>query len=125
MRPNKKRGFTIVEVMLCMVIIGILAAVTSYGYGAWRHNIVSKEAKNDLQQVVASMKSARNWDSNGSYPTTIPSSFEASSDINVEYVSGDANGYCINAIGKQYADIQYHVDTRNQGSEQIVSGKCQ
>jgi prepilin-type N-terminal cleavage/methylation domain-containing protein len=120
----KKRGFTIVEVMICIFIIGILTVATAYGYGALSHSVVDKEAKNDLQQVIASMKSSRNWSDSGSYPTAIPSSFESSNDIDVEYAIGDSSGYCISATGKTFSDIIYHVDTRSQGNEQIESGKC-
>ena len=103
------RGFTIIELIVVIVVIGILATVVIVGYGSWRQNIATSNVKSDLTNLGTAMNSARN--TNNGYPTSIPSSFSPSPDVNMSYQYGDASSYCVNASSKTVTSIKYYIKT--------------
>ncbi len=117
---SNKLGFTIIELIVVVVVIGILAAVAVVGYGSWRNSVTTSAVKSDLTQVQTAMANARNFDSG--YPTSIPTSFTPSDEVTVSYVSGDAKKYCVQAISVKIPSIVYHVNTED-GTE-IQTGPC-
>lgn len=68
MKASKKRGFTIVELIVVIAVIGILAGITSVSYGAWRIRAASDVLKSDLTQSASQLKSELNW--RGQYPSS-------------------------------------------------------
>ena len=64
---SNKHGFTIVELILVIAVLGILVALSYFAFGSWRNSIAQSELKSDLKGVHAAMESARNW--NNKYPT--------------------------------------------------------
>ena len=70
MVANKKRGFTIVELLIVIVVIGILAAVIIVAYSGIQKRAQGAAAQSSALQVA---KKAREYsiDNNGSYPTTL------------------------------------------------------
>lgn len=62
----KQSGFTIVEVIIVVVVIGILASITSIGVTSWQHRTSTAAVKSDLQLVSSSMQSYLNF--NNYYP---------------------------------------------------------
>ena len=69
---RRHKGFTIVELMVVMIGIGLLLTVSVFAYGAWRTSVAKTEVMNDLKNVAAAMKNARNFDN--VYPTLTPGS---------------------------------------------------
>jgi len=88
-------GFTIIELVVVISVIGILASVAVLGYGNWRTSVSTAQIKSDLNGVVSVMESARTF--NNAYPATIPSSFVPSNGTTVSGGSIDGKSYCIQA----------------------------
>jgi prepilin-type N-terminal cleavage/methylation domain-containing protein len=114
-RNNNRRGFTIVELSVVMVVLGILAGIVIVSVGSWRTSAARKEVQSDLNGVVAGMNSARNF--NNGYPSSLPGSFTASPNVQLTYVSGDAGGYCIDGKSKLTASATYFIDTIRTGGQ--------
>jgi len=119
---NKKllQAFTIVELVIVITVIGILASISVVGYGSWRTSIAQSEVKNDLKGITAAMESARNFGSG--YPTTLPSSFAASTNVTLTYASGDTTKYCINGVSKVNSAVKFYVDSTT--GKEPKTGAC-
>jgi len=112
MNKRASQGFTIVELIIVVIVIGIIASLAIISYGSWRTNVAEKQAKSDLTQVSAAMESARGFGTVG-YPTSIPSTFTASSGITMTYRFGDKTYYCIDAVSASISSVTFHIDSRS------------
>lgn len=66
-----KTGFTILEIMIVMVIIGVLASVSVIPYTNYVRSARDARRKVDLENLRAALELYRNNDINGSYPQTV------------------------------------------------------
>ena len=105
---RKQKGFTIVELLVVIVAIGILAAITIVSYGNWRYRTAQNEVKSDLNGATSAMESARNFGTG--YPGAIPTSFTASTNVTLTYVSGDLTKYCLMGTSTADATVIYYVN---------------
>ena len=113
------RGFTLVELMIVIAVLAILAGISVVGYGAWRESVAKKEVQTDLQTVATAMLSARNF--NDSYPTSIPSNFSPSPNVQLTYITGSGTGYCVEAVSKTNSNVKYYISSN--GKTPVV-GTC-
>lgn len=129
--PNKT-GFTIVELLVVIVVLGILVSVSYFGFSTWRDRVAESELKSDLNGLYSAMESARSW-SNG-YPvlaqgtvfdgnTTTKNIFTQSTNVKITYSRGDNKAYCVNAISKARPSILMFLDTSN-GNKEPKKGMC-
>lgn len=117
---KRNRGFTLVELLLVIAVIGILAGITVMGYGAWRKNVAVSQLTSELNGVAGAMESARNFGSG--YPLAIPTTFQPSGDVTLTYKNGDTKTYCIEATTIQDTSIIYKYDISQKAEPQ--SGGC-
>jgi len=117
---GNKEGFTVVELVVVIIVIGILAAVSIIGYGSWRKQTATVQVQGDLNSVIAAMESARNFSSG--YPTSVPTTSNTSGASTLTYISGDSKSFCIEAQSTQYSDVRYYVNS-SQGKI-ITAGGC-
>lgn len=119
-KRNNNPGFTIVELLTIIAVISILASISIVGYGAWRQSIARNEVISDLKNVATAMEDARNW--GDVYPTSLPSNFTASANVQLTYSSGNTSSYCIRGVSRKHSNIIYHVRNTNPSNPQ--TGSC-
>lgn len=74
---RSKKGFTIVELLIVVVVIAILASILYVGYGGIRVAAMKSAAQSDLRNVETAMQLA--YQDLGTYPAEIPSTVKPSS----------------------------------------------
>jgi len=127
MQPSKnKQGFTIVELLIVIVVIGILAAITIVGFNGIQSRAQAVTAQSDTkaahEQIMTHMAV-----NNGAVPasvTTCPASTSAlclkPSGTNTQSyaVDDDTQSFCYSATTNK--GKSYYVDTTGQ----VLSGSC-
>jgi prepilin-type N-terminal cleavage/methylation domain-containing protein len=121
-RFGPKSGFSIVELIVVIVVMGILASVTIVSYGSWKHSTLSAAVKSDLNGVVSAMEDYRTF--NNDYPSSIPTTFIPSSGVSLTVDSSStATDYCINGVSTKDTSITFYVASakKDQGA---IQGTC-
>ena len=130
---RSQKAFTLVELAVAIVLIGIIASLGYFGFSTWRERVAESELASDLNGVYAAMESARNW-SNG-YPI-IPNGtvfdgaaaatskiFTQSSNVTLTYHGGSDTSYCVDAVSVARPTISMFLDTAN-GNKEPKRGTC-
>ena len=121
-RFYKQSGFTIVELLIVIVVIGILAAITIVAYNGIqnRANIANVQAA--LSQVVARLESY-SVENNSTYPSALSAAgINNTPGTTYTYVTNSATtppSYCVTATTN---GVSYYVD-RSTGTTP-VAGPC-
>ena len=111
-------GFTIVELLIVIVVIGILAAISIVSYGGVQKKVLKSAVASDLSQAGKLMeaKSAKNLNV---LPTGLPEDYKSSGDIKVAYVYGNKDEFCLTATSPKDSSIQFYLvrsSTPKEGS---------
>lgn len=114
-KQTSRSGFTIVELLVVIAVIGILAGLVMFGYNSWQKRAAETVVASDLKGAVAAMESSRNF--GAGYPGSIPDTFTASPDVNLSYVSGDGKDFCIQASSISQPQVKYFVNTTDNTKE--------
>ncbi|MEO6109734.1 MAG: prepilin-type N-terminal cleavage/methylation domain-containing protein [Candidatus Saccharimonadales bacterium] len=126
---KKQTGFTIVELLIVIIVIGILAAITIVSFTGLQNRAKTASVQSDLEASLKQLEIFRiNIGSAETYPTTIDCSaspaagticLRPSSGTIYEYtyVAG-SNTYCLSAVN---GTIAYNVSSTTR---QIQSGVC-
>lgn len=102
-----QRGFTIVELIIVIVVIGVLTAILVVGYGAVQNNAHDAAVKADLQKIDDAMKQFA-LDHEGVFPASGTDMLTLGLKLNQDAynTSNKANIYlCTNATATEYAVI--------------------
>lgn len=116
----KNLGFTIVELLMVIVILGILIGLTAFGYRGWQQGIAEREVKSDLNGLVASLNNYKNFNSgyplltagsafDAASPSANLSLFKSSDGVALTYVSGDNSTYCIDAVSTRKPSVKLFI----------------
>lgn len=68
-RGPSRRAFSLIEIMVVVVIIGILAGAVAVGMGQYVENARINRAKSDLATIVMAIENYKIGPGNGRYPT--------------------------------------------------------
>jgi|GEM_PF-538120 len=118
----KSQGFTIVELLIVIVVIGILAAITLVAYNGVQQSASAVVLKSDLKQAQTQLELDRIND--GEYPDSKEAAdggkgLRASPDTNLEYTKSGAD-YCLTASSDR-AKTSFHFSS-SDGT--IQDGAC-
>ena len=114
------QGFTIVEMLVVILVIGILVTLTVFGFRGWQQGLSKSQVKSDLQQAITAMESEKNFGEG--YETRLPDTFKQSEDISVTYAWGDGTKYCIQGYNAKYPTEIYSVNSTL--GKKAVLGSC-
>lgn len=121
MQSSKKRGFTIVELLVVIVIIAIIASILYFILSGWRVETARTEVQNDLKNLTTEIQQYRNF--NNTYPATLANlQYDNTSSVSISYTLRGDGTYCINASSIPEPAVQYNVDSAV--SANAVEGTC-
>jgi microcystin-dependent protein/Tfp pilus assembly protein PilE len=101
-------AFTIVELIVVVVVMGIVAAVSVVSYGGWQRSIAATQLKSDLSGAASAMESHKNF--NNTYPSDVLSVFSPSDGVAMGGGSSDGLTYCVDAVSIRSSEIVYYIE---------------
>lgn len=114
------KGFTLIEMMVVVAVLGILISLTAFGFRGWQEGIAQREAKSDLVLASTAMENAKNFGSG--YPATLPASFKASNGVTMRYIGGNSTAYCIESQSTRLSSVVFYIDSATD--KQPRPGTC-
>lgn len=91
-------GFTIVELLIVIVVIGILAAIVIVAYNGIQGKAVSASLTSDLEQAAKKLEMAKVTDPSSAYPTSLTNaSLPVPSGMTYTYTASTPQTYCLTA----------------------------
>ncbi len=129
----RQSAFTVVELIIVVIVIGLLVTMATVGYGAWRDNVARAEVESDLRNVYAAMEDARNWSEgypdidagapfDGDNVKTKPI-FTQSKDVVLTFFAGGRTAFCVDGTSRVRPNIRMFVSTLD-GSKEPQIGSC-
>lgn len=112
-------GFTVIELLVVITVIGILAGIISISYSSWRTRTAQTEVSSDLNSVSSAMEDARNFSTG--YPATLPTTYTPSSNVTTILKTSTATAYCAQATSTTITSVVYKVTNLNKTP---VAGAC-
>lgn len=64
-----RAGFTVIEILIVIVVIGILAGIVILTYGLWQRRVADANVRSDVQQATSALKMYQNFSND--YPPNL------------------------------------------------------
>lgn len=115
------KGFTIVELLIIVTILGLLASIAYFSIGDWRRRAATNEVKSDLHNAAAVLDNLRNFQNE--YPSDLEESdFKPTSTVELDYTRRGDGSYCLNGWSSVRGDVEWYIDSRT--SKEPAEGTC-
>jgi len=114
---NNKEGFTLIELMIVIAIIGILAAIAIPNFIAYRNKAYCSAAESDAQAIMAALADYYSIPGNNNVPADA-----AAVDITMSNSNTGVIGGTINAITVTVTDTTNRCPADYQGGDPRWSG---
>lgn len=120
--PIKNKGFTIVELIIVILVIGILATIILVSYGNATGQTQQKSLQSDLKQAASAIEADKNFGSSSWTVAAFPSTVTASSGnyLQLTNYASDSKKYCINGFRTNPATVY----SLRSGQGDIWNGLC-
>lgn len=123
-QPPRQRGFTLIELMIVVAIVGILSAIAYPSYVEYVRKGHRAEARTGLLQAAQWLERAAT--ATGSYPTTLPGSLQAvpGNRYDISFKSSSTTAFTLQAApkGAQLGDKCGTYELEHNGKQNVTSG---
>jgi len=121
---QKQSAFTIVELLIVIVVIGILAAITIISYNGVTRQAMTAAMKSEISSAAQQL--GNDNAQNGSYPTSKESAnggagLKSGAGRSFQYIGGGLT-FCLTITSSQYTDLVYSTDQDGPIKEGACSG---
>lgn len=112
----RQKGFTVVEIIVMIVVLGILLTISITAYNSWRKNVSEDVLKSDMLSGASSLRSYQNF--NNYYPPNLAGTkFAASPGIGLTiYTNAPYVGIFENLSDHENAQLLLNACNANLGS---------
>jgi len=118
LRNREEKAFTLVEVLVVMLIIGILAGISIPLFKNQQKNAELAAVRNDVSSVLLAMNSQR---LDGKFSTTMPDDVVLSNGVQVTiHTSADLLSTCVEGTNPKYSDVW----SASSSTKAVVSLPC-
>src|SRR5690606_17953829 len=114
-------AFTIVELIVVIVVIGIISTVSVIGYGQWQRSLAATQLKSDLNGVASAMENYKNF--NNAYPSDVLTVFTPSDGVSIGGGSSDGFTYCVDAVSIKDSSVKFYIEAPSSNSD-AQAGSC-
>lgn len=114
-----RKGFTIVELLIVIVVIAILAAITVIGYNFVSNNAIETSLKADLKKAATDISLAKL--DTGSYPIGTSGLSKSDGTDFVYTYSNSRAAFCLIATNTRIPDKSYSITEKDT----VMEGECE
>ena len=119
-----RKGFTIIELLIVVIVIGILATITVVSYSAVRKNAVETAAKSELIDSGEGFAAEQVFASTKFNPRNSKFLTRETDNTVIDYSYGNTKSYCMVARSKSDSSVVFHQFTGEDKEITIGAGEC-
>lgn len=121
---HRSSGFTIIEILVVVFVLGILLGITAFAVNGWQERSATNQVRHDLQSAANSLKDYRNFSSG--YPVdqaAYDQIYETTETVEHSYTRRLDGSFCLNAHSAKRPAVQWYLDSRTNAA-QPDKGRC-